>query len=55
MRPGSQVYNSFSEEFPESYGNTVDDEHCFSSTDRRPIGEDYTIFGAHVAGMHPRP
>ena len=30
---GSQVYGSLLEEFPESHGNTVDDEHDFSSTD----------------------
>ena len=28
---GSQVYDSFLEEFPESHGDTIDDEHCFSS------------------------
>ena len=54
MRPGSQVYDSFSEEFLESYGNTIDEVHCFSSTDRRPVGDDYTGFGGHVVGMHPR-
>ena len=30
---GSQVYSSVLEEFPESYGDTVKDEYCFSSTD----------------------
>ena len=30
---GSQVYSSILEEFPESHGNTVEDEYCFSSTD----------------------
>ena len=45
IRPGSQVHNSILEEFSDSNGNTVDDEHCFSSTDRRPTGEDPTGFG----------
>ena len=35
-------------EFPESHGNTVDDEHYFSSIDRWPVGEDYTGFRGHV-------
>ena len=30
---GSQVYNSFLEDFPASHGDTVDDEHYFSSLD----------------------
>ena len=42
IRLRSQVYSSLLEEFPESHGNTVDDEHCFSSTDRWPVGEDHT-------------
>ena len=54
IRLGSKVYGSLLEEFPESHGNIVDDEHCFSSTDRRPVGEDHTGFGGHVAGMRPR-
>ena len=33
----SQVYGSLLEEFLESHENTVDDEHCFSSTNRRPV------------------
>ena len=32
---GSQVYDSFFEESPVSHGDTVDDEHCFSSLDGR--------------------
>ena len=52
--PGSQVYNSLLEKFPRSHGNTVDDEHCFSSIDRRPVGDDHTGFGGHATGMHPR-
>ena len=34
IRPRSQVYGAFLEELPEGDGNAVDDEHCFSSTDR---------------------
>ena len=52
--PGPQVYSSLLEEFPKSHGNTVDNEHCFSSTDTQPIGEDHTGFGRHATGMHPR-
>ena len=54
IRPGSQVYDSLLEEFPKSHGNTVDDEHCFSSIDRQPVRDDHIGFGRHVAGMHPR-
>ena len=32
IRPGSQVYGSLLEEFPESHGNTVDDEHSHKQT-----------------------
>ena len=42
------------EEFLESHGNTVDDEHCFSSIDRRPVEEDYTGFRGHIASMYHR-
>ena len=51
IRLGSQVYGSLLEEFPKSHRNTVNDEHYFSSTDRRPVGEDHTGFGGHVVGM----
>ena len=54
IRPGSQVYGSLLEEFPESHWNTVDDEHWFSSTNKRPVGDDHTGFGGHAAGMCPR-
>ena len=54
IRPRSQVYGSLLEEFPESHGNTVDDEHCFSSTDRLPVKEDHTGFEGHAASMRPR-
>ena len=51
IRLGSQVYCSLLEEFPESHGNIVDDEHCFSSTDRQPVRDDHTGFRGHAAGM----
>ena len=50
---GSQAYDSLFEEFLESYGNTVDEQNCFSSTDRWPVGEDYTGFRGHAASMCP--
>ena len=53
IRPGSQVYGSILEEFPKSNGNTGDDEHYFSSTDRWPVREDYTGFKGHAASMCP--
>ena len=31
------------EEFPEGHGDTIDDEHRFSSTDRWSVREDYTL------------
>ena len=48
---GSQVYDSLLEEFPESHENIVDDEHCFSSTDRWSVGEDHTGFRGHAGSM----
>ena len=54
IRLGSQVYESLLEEFPKSHANTIDDEHCFSSTDRRSFEEDHTGFGVHAVGMGPR-
>ena len=37
IRPGSQFYGLLLEEFPESHGNTIDDEHCFHpQTDGQP-------------------
>ena len=50
---GSQVYGSLLEEFLESHGDTVDDEHCFSSTDRWSVREDHTGFRGHAASMRP--
>ena len=52
--PGSQIYSLLLEEFPEGHGNTVDDEHCFSSLDRWLVIEDHTGFGGHAVSMHLR-
>ena len=54
IRSGSQIYDSLLEEFPESHGNAVDDEHYFSSIDKRLVGEDHTGFGGHAASMRPK-
>ena len=48
------MYDSLLEGFLDIHGNTVDDEHCFSSTDRPPVKEDRTCFGGHAARMRPR-
>ena len=53
IRLGSQVYGSFLEEFPTSHGDTVDDEHCFSSLDERSVGEDHPDFRGYAMGMRP--
>ena len=37
---GSQVYDSFLGEFSTSHGDTIDDEHNFSSPDRQLVRED---------------
>ena len=39
------------EEFPESHGDTVDDEHYFSSLDGWSVGEDHLDFIGHASGM----
>ena len=51
IRLRSQVYDSLLEEFPEGHGDIVDDEHNFSSSDRRSVREDYTGFRGHVATL----
>ena len=53
IEPGSQVYSSFLGEFPASHGNTVDDRHCFSSSDGRLVREDHPDFRGHATGMRP--
>ena len=54
IRLGSLVYSPFLEEFPASHWDTVDDEHCFSSSDGRSIGEDHLNFRGHAMGMRSR-
>ena len=54
IRSGSQVYDSFLEEFPKSHGDAVDDEHCFSSTDGQPVRDDHPNIRGHATRMHPR-
>ena len=49
----SQVYSSFLGEFPASHGDTVDDEHCFSSSNRRLVREDHPDFRGHALSMRP--
>ena len=51
IRLGSQVHGSLLEELPECYGHMVDDEHCFSSTDRLSVGEDHTGIIGHAGSM----
>ena len=51
---GSQIYVTLLEELPEDQGDTVDDEHHLSSTDRWLVGEDHTGFRGHAASMCPR-
>ena len=48
---GSQVYGPFFKEFPVSHGDTVNDEHCFSSLDGRSVEEDHPNFRGHATGM----
>ena len=54
IRPGSQVYDSLLEEFPESHGDMVGDEHNFSSSDEWSIREDDPDVRGHATGMCPR-
>ena len=53
IRSGSQVYGSFLGEFPASHGDTIDDEHNFSSLDRRSVREDHPDVRGHATGMCP--
>ena len=49
-----QVYDSFLGEFPVIHGDTIDDEHNFSSSDGWSIRENHIDFRGHVASMRPR-
>ena len=44
-------YDSFLEEFLASQGDTVDDEHYFSSPDGWSVGEDHPDFRRHATGV----
>ena len=54
IRSGSQVYESFLEEFLASHGDTIDDEHCFSSPDGLSVRDDHLDFRGHATSMRPR-
>ena len=45
-------FTTLLEEFLKGYGDTVDDEHCFSSADIWSIGEDHTSFRGHAVSMY---
>ena len=51
IESGSQVYDSFMEEFPTSQGDTIGDEHIFSSSDGRSVKEDHPDFRGHATDM----
>ena len=53
IRPRSQVYSSIFGELPMRHGDTVDDEHCFSSLNGRLVKEDHPDVRGHVASMRP--
>ena len=44
-------YDSFFGEFPESHGDTIDDEHRFSSLDGRSVRENHPDVRGHATGM----
>ena len=50
---GSQVYSTLLEEFLEGHGDTVDDEHRFSSINRWSVGDDHIGFKGHATSMCP--
>ena len=52
-RSRSQVYDSFLGEFLMSHGDTVDDEHCFSSIDGHSVKDDHSDIRGHATGMCP--
>ena len=53
IRHGSQVYDTLLEKFPKGHGDTIDDEHCFSSTDIWSVGDDHIGFRGHATSMRP--
>ena len=50
---GSPIHGSVLEEFPESHGDTDEDEHSVSSVDGQTVKEDYPGFGGHAVSMRP--
>ena len=54
IESGSHVYSSFLGEFPVSHGDTVDDEHNFSSSNGRSVREDHPDVRGHATGICPR-
>ena len=36
-----------------SHGDTVNDEHCFSSSNGRSVRDDHLDFRGHATGMRP--
>ena len=53
IRSRSQVYSSLLEWFPMGHGNTVDDEHYFSSPNEQSVRDDHPNVRGHTMGMHP--
>ena len=51
IRSGCHVYNSFLEEFLATHGDTVNDEHCFSSPDKRSVRDGHPDFRGHTTGV----
>ena len=51
IKQGSQVYDTLLEEFLKGHGDTVDDEHYVSSTDRWLVGEDHKNFRGYAVSM----
>ena len=50
---GSQIYNTLLEKFPKSHGDTVDDEHNISSSEKWSVRVDHIDFREHAACMCP--
>ena len=55
VEQGSQIYNTLLEKLPKGYGDAGDYEHCISSVDKWPVGEEHTDFRGHAVSMRPGP
>ena len=53
IEQGSKIYDTILEGFPKVHGDTIDDEHYISSSDRWSVGEGHTGFRGHDASMRP--